>query len=251
MEKELAHVIWNAQNKANIEPIKNFAAQLSSNDTIITFNYDTLVEHALSEEDKVWNHGLNDLDNGGITVLKMHGSIDWILLERRKEKELEKFIKLFSKKDVNVKEHNSKPLQEEEYTWELWRAKDTTICNAVLEMDQGGLSTFKYRLGLAGLGQYKPLHRLPGSAETWFSAFKALKNADEIIVIGFSMSPYDTMTRFHFASVVRGCEKPPSRIIIIDPNAISLANAFSSVFGIIITLIASKAEQVDYSKLLV
>ena len=130
MEEELSHVILDAQKQADIEPIKRFADLLSSDDTILTFNYDTLVEKALSELEQRWNHGLDDRNNGGITVLKMHGSIDWILFQRRPVDQLEKFVKLFSKKDENVEIHGHQPPQEEEYAFELWRAKDECTCSA-------------------------------------------------------------------------------------------------------------------------
>ena len=136
MEEELPHIIWDVQEKANLEPVKHFTDLLSTNDTILTFNYDTLVERTLSERGQTWNHGLNDSNNGGITVLKMHGSIDWILFERKPVDRLEQFVKLFSKKDTNVDEHGHQPPQEEEYMWELWRAKDDLACNAVIDMDK-------------------------------------------------------------------------------------------------------------------
>jgi len=248
MEKELSHVIWDAQKQANPEPIRRFTDQLSDDDTILIFNYDTLVETALSSRGRKWNHGLNDRDYGGVTVLKMHGSIDWILLQRRPEDQLEKFVKLFPKKDTNVDEHGHQSPQEEEYPWELWRAKDTTTCNAVIDMDKSDLSNFRYSLALAGLGRYKPLHRLPGSAWTWLAAFQALNSVDEIYVVGFSMSLYDTMTRFRFTSVIHRRSNPALKVVIIDPNALRLAETYSSVFGKILTLMAFKAEDVDWQK---
>ena len=250
LEEELSHVIWDAQERADVKLIRRFTDQLSGEDTILTFNYDTLVETALSEREQTWNHGLKDRDKGGVTVLKMHGSVDWLLLERRPEGQLEKFVKLFSKTDKNVYAHGAVAPQEEEYALELWRAKDKNTCKGVIDMDKSGLSSFRYKLGLAGLGQYKPLHKLPGSAQTWFSAFDALGSADEIYVIGFSMSPHDNMTRFHFASVIHARPTPPSKVVIVDPNALQLADANFAVFGRNLTLIRSKAEDVDWRMML-
>lgn len=252
MEEELWHVIWDQQKKASTDlgPIKRFTDQLSNNDTILNFNYDTLVETALSMQGQAWNHGLNDHKNGGVAVLKMHGSVDWLLLERRPEMKLEMFVKLFSKSDVNVEEHGHPAPQEEEYAWELWRAKDSNTCDGVIEMDKSGLSNFRYFRGLSGLGSHKPLHRLPGSAKTWFTAFEALHSADEIYVVGFSMSIYDTMTRFHFTSVINDRHNPPSKVIIIDPNAEQLVETSSIVFGRLPTLVSLKAENVDWQSTL-
>ncbi len=250
MEEKLPHVIWDAQTQGNLEIIRRFTDQISGDDTILTFNYDTLVETGLSARGQTWNHGLNDRNNGGVTVLKMHGSVDWILLKRRAENQLEKFVKLFSKKDANAEEHGSNPRNDPEYDWELWRAKDTSTCNAVIDMDKSGLSNFRYFLGFAGLGQCKPLHQLPGSALTWVTAFKELNEADEIYVVGFSMSPYDRMSRFHFTSVMRQRAKPPIRVVVIDPCAASLGETFSSVFGKQPILKAVEAQGVEWSELL-
>ena len=250
MQEELFHIIWDAQKQANLEPIKRFGDQIANDDTVLTFNYDTLVETALSKRGQPWNYGLNDRTNGGVTVLKMHGSIDWILLQPRPENQLENFAKLFSKRDIDADKHGCEAPKEEEYAWELWRAKDATTCNAVIDMDETGLSNFPYALGLAGLGRYKPLHRLPGSAQTWLGAFQALSSADEIYVVGFSMSPYDTMTRFHFTSKIRRRSNPFRKVVIIDPNALRLAETYSTVFGRDLTLKAVKAEAVDWQRTL-
>ena len=67
-----------------LESINTFTSYLSKTDTVITYNYDTLVETSLTNQEKEWNHGLNDKDNGGIPILKMHGSVDWMLAGRLK-----------------------------------------------------------------------------------------------------------------------------------------------------------------------
>lgn len=251
MEEELWHAIWDEQKKVacQLDSVIRFAEHLSGDDTILTFNYDTLLETALSAQGQKWNHGLNDRADGGMTVLKMHGSVDWLLLERRPETELKKFVKLFSKSDANVENGHSTP-QETEYALELWRAKDGNTCSAVVDMDRSGLANFVYARGLAGLGRYKPLHELLGSAQTWLRAFEALRSADEIYVAGFSMSAYDTMMRFHFASVIHDRPSPPSKVVIIDPGADQLAEAGCIVFGMPPILVPRKAEDVDWQKML-
>lgn len=252
MEEDLWHIIWDEQKKANcqLDAVIRFTECLSSDDAILTFNYDTLVETALSARGQKWNHGLNDRLDGGVQILKMHGSVDWLLLERKPEGEMETFVKLFSKGDVNVEEHGHPAPSEGEYAWELWRAKDADACNAVVDMDKSDPSGFCCSRGLAGLGNHKPLHKLPGSAQTWFAAFEALRSADEIYVIGFSMSAYDTMMRFHFASVIHDRPRPPSKVIVIDPSADRLAKTGRVVFGIPPIPELRGAEEVDWQKML-
>ena len=241
IEAELSHVIRDKQQeaqKAGLGHIKRFSEQLSTNDTVLTFNYDTLVENALTTQSKAWNHGLNDKNNGGITVLKMHGSVDWILRKRESEV-LKNSVRLFSKKDTNVEEHGQQASQEEEYALELWR---------VSNMDQFDFSN-DYS-GLAGLGQHKLLHKLPGSARTWSAAFKALKKAEEIYVVGFSMSHYDSMVQLHFTSVIREREIPP-KAVIVDPNAKDIKENYRAMFGddFRLTLVEEKAQNIDWNKI--
>ncbi|MBN1554320.1 MAG: SIR2 family protein [Phycisphaerae bacterium] len=252
INEDIVHAIWDAQNGADLKAICKFADHLSSDDTVITFNYDTLVESALSQKKQPWNHGLNDHENGGVAVLKMHGSIDWILLERKPEDELEKFTKLFSKKDSNVEDHSAPPPKEEfEYLWELWRANDTQVLDAIMKRHETGLSHFKYIIGLAGLGRQKTLHTLPGTAQVWRNAFQALHKAHEVYVIGFSMSPYDSMARFHLTSVIHARKSPLERTVIINPSALSLKKNYHVVFGDPLVLIDKMAEDIDWGKILV
>ena len=251
MEEQLAHVIWDKQQETDDGPVEGFISHLRSEDVVITFNYDTLVESALASEGRPWNHGLNDKANGGVTVLKMHGSVDWLLLPRRPEQELQKFVKLFSKTDTNVRDNSSYvPNDEPEYAWELWRAKDHGACDSIISMDKSGLSNFTYRSGLTGLGRHKPLHELPGSAPTWFAAFEALKNVNKVYVVGFSMSPYDSMTRLHFTAVMRSRSQPPEQVVVVDPNADELKYVMSVVFGQQPKPIPSAAQDVDWQQVL-
>jgi len=113
----------------------------------------------------------------------------------------------------------------------------------------------QYSIGIAGLGLYKPLDRIPGSGQVWHNAGRALYQADKIYVVGFSLSPFDTMARLHFAGAM--CERAkkknlPTTIVLIDPNASKLKADFQSVFGAdtSITPYQQRAEKVNWSELL-
>lgn len=84
---------------------------------------------------------------------------------------------------------------------------------------------------------------------------RALFQADEIYVIGFSLSPFDTMARLYFGGVM--CERArkrssPRRAVLIDPHADSLSDNFRQVFGpnVQIEPIQRPAEGVDWNTLL-
>ncbi len=240
MEEDLAYIICCEQKKANYDYIKQFANHLTKDDNVITFNYDTLVESALSEKKKEWNHGLLDRNKGGITILKMHGSIDWFIFEPingGKINEGKERIKLFSKEGTEGQE--------------LWRTKN--YCSLLDRKTNPPQNQIK---GNAGLGSNKKLHNIPGSAKTWANAFRALRQAEQIYVVGFSMSPYDTLARFFFSICIQDRDKPPDKITVINPEAKDKNKAdeiktnFTTIFGNNINLIGEKAKDVVWDDIL-
>ena len=46
MEDDLRDVIWEEQKKARLDQIKKFSTHLKSDDVVLTFNYDTLLEES-------------------------------------------------------------------------------------------------------------------------------------------------------------------------------------------------------------
>ena len=76
LEDKLRDVISEADEKAHLEPIQKFTSGLTENDCVITFNYDTLVERALTANSRNWNHGLPEDRSDGVSIYKAHGSID-------------------------------------------------------------------------------------------------------------------------------------------------------------------------------
>jgi hypothetical protein len=117
------------------------------------------------------------------------------------------------------------------------------------------LGNKQYAVGIAGLGRYKPLDQMPGTGEVWHNAGRALYKADEIYAIGFSLSPYDTMARLHFAGAM--CERAkknrlPQKITLIDPSTNdSLEADYRAVFGRQTPLeaVQKRAEEVDWAGL--
>ncbi|MHC4626611.1 MAG: hypothetical protein ACYTDV_06490, partial [Planctomycetota bacterium] len=116
-------------------------------------------------------------------------------------------------------------------------------------------SNKQYDFGIAGLGRYKPLDRIPGSGQVWHNAGRALYQADEIYIIGFSLSPFDTMARLHFAGVMcnRSEKKDlPKMVTLVDPRARDLKKDFVSVFGAEtpMEICEQEAQEVDWLRLL-
>lgn len=255
MEYDLRDVIWEEQKKAKLDQIKKFSTHLNSDDVVLTFNYDTLLEESLKEQqDKKWYYGFEQEKGSGVKILKMHGSINWIMVPRD-QKDNFGYLLLFEKTDINVEDPAAKASDEVEYKYILLRVPDKSLASRIenRELQKGNK---QYEIAIAGLGRYKPLSKLVGSGEIWKNAFRALRNCEQIYIIGFSLSPFDTMARLHFGGVMMERSKEEKNVLpqitLIDPIAVELKSNFKKVFGCSasIDIIEKKGEEVDWSTLL-
>ena len=257
LQDDLIDVIWEKQEQAKqkLKLISRFSQNLQQDDVVLTFNYDTLLENSLTDQKKAWCYGFEREKGNGISILKMHGSINWAIVLRNQYKNFG-YTLLFRKEDKNINENNAKPSGEREYDYVLLHIPDNSLKNRIENrILQKGCK--QYSIGIAGLGSYKPLHMLHGSGEVWFNAIKALREAEEICVVGFSLSPFDNMSRLHFGGVM--CERAekgnlPKKVVLIDPSADKpeFKRNFHSVFGgsTPIQFYSEKAEKVDWAQLL-
>lgn len=255
MEDDLRDVLFEQQQLAmkTLGRISAFTDTLQERDAIVTFNYDTLVEQSMSQRKMLWQYGF-DAENGkGTRILKMHGSINWAVVPRGQVGNFG-YPLLFRKEDQNVGDHEDQPTGEIEYDYALVQIPDDKLANRI-ENRILQMSNKQYGIGIAGLGRYKPLDEIPGSGRVWHNAGCALYQADEIYVIGFSLSPFDTMARLHFAKAMSARAKRqhmPKRVAIIDPYADDRLASFQPIFGsdVRIELIQQMAEDVNWHTLL-
>ncbi|MBN1795075.1 MAG: SIR2 family protein [Sedimentisphaerales bacterium] len=253
MEYDLGGVIWNKQkeSKPEINKIIDFSKNLGEDDVVLTFNYDTLLEESLNNQEKAWYHGFEAESNKGIKILKMHGSINWKISCR--ENISSNDVLLFHKEEIETNKCVAPAPNGSECKLELFRITDGEVNNFYARRDFP-FYQIDY-VGISGLGAYKLLHLLPGSWEVWSNAMKALEEAEEIYVIGFSLSHYDSMVRLHFAgAMLSRYEKGnlPEKLILIDPYACKLKTNYQSVFGCKtpITIYQNKAQEINWHKLL-
>jgi hypothetical protein len=216
LEEDLCDVILQKDDEANLAPISRWASALGAGDTVITFNYDTLVERALSALGTQWNHGMGNSE-AGTAVCKMHGSLDWIVAHRSEN--LSKLDLLFEKQNENRSDENTRHREDD---FRLWRCRTRDqlknwIGGRDLQLvgENAGLKS----VGIAGLGTYKTLHEIPGLGRVWAKGMKALYDADTAIVAGFAMSDFDAMAQMQFAEVAKAREEKGRllHVVVIDP----------------------------------
>ncbi len=251
MEDNLLDVIWEEQKKAKLDQIEKFSTRLCPDDVVLTFNYDTLLENSLEQQKKKWYYGFKQEKDSGIKILKMHGSINWVMVPRNQKNNFG-YPLLFEKIDLNADDHGINVSNETEYNSVLLRVPDDKLSDQIEDRDLQ-MPGKKYEIAIAGLGRYKPLSELVGCGEIWNNAFTAMRNCERIYIIGFSLSPFDTMARLHFGGVMMERSKEEKnkelRIMLIDPSAQDLKPNFEKVFGFNsnINVIEDKGEKVNWS----
>jgi hypothetical protein len=74
---------------------------------------------------------------------------------------------------------------------------------------------------------------VPGFGFAWSKAGHALATADTIVVVGFSLSPFDTMARLQLASAqLNRKASGQQRVIVIDPDPWQeVIDRFRKIYG--------------------
>lgn len=253
MEDNLRDIIWDRQKlcQQNVQTIVEFIKHLRPNDIVLTFNYDTLLESCLSGQNIDWRYGFDIEDKkNGIIILKMHGSINWILAPRNKYENFG-YLSLFKKEDKNRNDANF-PSGDNEWDYVLLQVPDKSVGLRIENRDLQS-SAKPFYLAIGGLGRYKPLDEVPGLGEVWVKAMSSLLKAEKIYIVGFSLSAFDTMARLHFAGAMcdrQEKKKVPPNIIVIDPCDKDPTLNFQSVFGsnTPIKWLQTRAENINWAK---
>jgi hypothetical protein len=235
LERALSDVIFEKQEQADLTSITRWAKTIHANDSVVTFNYDTLAERVLHEVGRTWNHGTGRQDDAGIPVFKMHGSIDWIVAHRSEC--LSNCDSLFEKENANRGENNTGHVEDD---YRLWRCRtpeqlQERISGGDLQVVPEG--ALPKTVGIAGLGSYKQLHQIPGLGRVWANGMSSLYWADRAIVVGFSMSDFDAMAQMQFVEVARARRNAdrPLKVTVVDPakgeTMKEMKKRFEGVFG--------------------
>jgi hypothetical protein len=216
LEDALIDVICERDNASDLAPIMRWASIVNANDSVLTFNYDTLVERALTAESRPWNYGTGRKEDAGIPVFKLHGSIDWVVAHRKDPCPGLELV--FDKANANQPDKDTGSIEDDS---RLWRIPPDRLEKWIRGRDLQWVpkGARERTIGMAGLGPDKELHRIPGLGPVWANGMKALSEADLAIVVGFSMSDFDAMAQMQFAEVARARlrQSRPLPVMVVDP----------------------------------
>jgi hypothetical protein len=193
LREAIANILWEAQFSAIARPAPSWLYELMSvlhreRATVITFNYDLIVEAAISSG-SLWDpyssrlvgahdalQGLPPLPNTGswlvgelgttLKLLKLHGSLDWWAVPD----------------DVS-----GATLAREATVWRFERPSELT--------DEGRRQQLpgRDRFIIPPLSSKSVYYRNPLTRELWQQAFIALRGADRVSIVGYSLPPADTV----------------------------------------------------------
>lgn len=234
LDEHLLDVLLKHEHAAKLDAVNRFVSELRPGDTVVTFNYDRLIERCLTEQGKPWSFGFEENPaSDKVLVLKMHGSVDWICFARSERVARKKFQLLFSKVDENRARQPKpdEPCGEDEYDWELFHVEDDASLRSTIE--NRSIIQCSHRWGVAGLGPQKRVSLIPGLGVVWERARRALYNADKIAIVGFSFSSYDRLAQIEFARVAAGRDEAhvaPPEVVVVDP-ALQITHGVMSESG--------------------
>lgn len=171
-------------------PYLDWGATLTENDTVITFNYDTVIERltkrlceerrtkGLSEGSVVLPGGAGCPDNFA-AVLKLHGSLRWGLSTRGSEKHPYSF-------DGHWDDH---------------------------------IVTGDYEALIGIPGTTKSLHRRKHFKEIWAHAKERIEGADVIVFFGYRFPPSDAQSRSELLGAIGANKQHSLRVhIVLGPD---------------------------------
>lgn len=219
-----------------IKSIKKFIRNLSKDDTIISLNYDVLLDYYLINDGISIDYCLDFKDNNDgskiISLLKLHGSINWWYCPECGETEFIRFNHFFDKnlpsKKINIEIDDN--MNEFISTQEIYlckKCKGKKIKEILIIPPTWHKDGVKYDI----------------IKKIWANASKKLENAERIIFIGYSFPQSDLTFKFLLLSSLAK-NKNRFNVEVIDPNIQNTAGRYLEIFKDNITFKAMKFE--DY-----
>ena len=211
--KALTDFLWEKmQSKDRLKSLVEFAeSQVKLGDVVITFNWDVTLEQALYMDRKEpyfhYNYS-RELDQKQVFLLKPHGSIDWFMRKMLSDQ---------------GKGEEFSPLDKRLAVFNHFDFKEKPELAKLLPVIVPPLSAKEFK--------HVALRR------TWRAIFRALSQATQLHIIGYSLPREDQFARFVFRRAIRQNflntergKKAPLAIRIVNPDE-SVWTTFSRLAG--------------------
>ena len=199
----LGHTITTCQNEVNFENeshLRQFVESLISNDTIILFNWDTLVERQAERIQKQI-----DLDGrqNRPQLLKLHGSLSWVWVDRS-----------------TGTSNYLVPMDCRTEEGQLYRSSDHSLLDTWTGLDRPPFI-------VTPIARKTPL-KTTFVKRLWDTAMEAIVNASTVYVIGYSLPPQDYHARAMLRNAIDAKERRDgmARLVVINPDE-NVANRFA------------------------
>lgn len=189
--------------------IDSFISKLSNCDTVITFNWDILIDRRLRKLGILFHQCPRNGSTDLLTLLKLHGSLDWY-----------RGAELDSRRGFEVLHR------------QLFRAgwSELTKLRTTLPDE---VSPF-----MVPPSFFKTLRGCADVEQIWAEAFGRLSTADEVYVCGYRFPPEDLFARFVFRrairfNVIRRGRKSaaPLKLVVVNPNSEVADFVRRSIYG--------------------
>jgi hypothetical protein len=238
MQAKLADVIVAAEDRAGyakLQTIDRFTINLQRQDTIITFNYDTLIERSLGRRlgaPFAANYSFSQNTQGIPRLLKLHGSANWAVCDFGcKWRDWPRTLFPGKPGMLDLREHRNRD--------ELGKTLSGPLRDLQWER-------MRWWPALAHLGPKKQVKQVPGLDHLWSRAEESLQQSGIWVFIGFSLSEFDAAAKTMFQRARTASSRQP--IVVIDPSRDAI-DRYRQTFGREIYAFPVKHEDFDWRQL--
>jgi len=176
----------------NSSLLHKFVGNLKNGDVIITFNWDTLIERSLLAQSKKIN--FNARDEEAISVLKLHGSLNWVDIPEGMALKHPESVRTLGDKVVYTPDYKY---------YDIWDVLDSPPLIVPPGLSKRVMSNHIFK-------------------DIWNEAFQSLSSADSVTFIGYSIPRDDIQARslltLGWYSRTHDRTKDPIKYMLIDPN---------------------------------
>ena len=212
------------RSKKPVEYVDRFLCRLEPGDTIITFNWDLLLERRMCKTGLAFKLCPSE-ESEDIEYLKLHGSIDWY-------------------RGAELKSRNGFEVVYRQLYRASW-PKVSRQRNKLLSDKLPFIVPPTFNKSFKGYADLE---------EIWVQAFQRLQEADEIYVCGYRFPSEDLFARFVFRRAIRfnmmirrerKKSRPSLRLTVIDPSPKVAQSVRQNIYG----GIRHEAKKFEYSSL--